>query len=92
MAERTVISPHYSWLDSDGDLQTAFRGAIINVSDEEAAKGDALNCFLGTRVEYEKPGTPVEPEPSADFTEDGATPPKRTSGRRAKPRVPESNQ
>jgi hypothetical protein len=78
MPERTIISPHYSWLDGD-DLRTEFRGAIITISDEEAAKGDALNCFLETRVEIPRSGEDVTPTPGGEFVEES---PQETPKRR----------
>ena len=84
MVERTIISPHFSWFDEDGDVHTHWRGDIVQLTEEKAAQGDALNCFLETRVEYPKPGTPVVDEPKADFTE--PVPPVATKRGPGRPR------
>lgn len=83
MPERTVISPHFSWR-VDGVPRTVFRGAIIDIPEDVAARGDALNCFLETRVEYPSSGEEVTPGPEPDLTEQ--SPPETHAPKRRAPR------
>lgn len=77
MAERTVIAPWFAWFDASGDLQTAFRGALVDVPDADAARGDAIGAFLETRADTPAYYEDVTPAPVAEFTEEEPAAPKR---------------
>lgn len=82
MPERTIISPHFSWFDEEGFIHTAYRGQTVDIPQEYAERGDALNCFRETRVEHPTQGETVEEVPEPDFTEDEPPVlPKRGPGR-----------
>jgi hypothetical protein len=45
MPERTVTAVGFRYEDTDGYIKLAQRGETINLSDEEAARGDRLGAF-----------------------------------------------
>jgi hypothetical protein len=72
MPERTVTAVGFRYEDPDGYVKLAVRGETINLSDEEAARGDRLGAFaVESLPEAKRPSDPtVEATIGPDSTDD----------------------
>jgi hypothetical protein len=60
MAERTVQHQFYNWVDDEGTTHFARQGEKVDISDQEAERGDSLGAF-----EESPPVDPADPVAAA---------------------------
>ena len=55
----TVALDAYCWMDPDKGHQVAYKGDLVQVSQEDLLRGTALGAFVGTELPPEAPLVPI---------------------------------